>query len=242
MSDATRAPAAVILDVDGTMYAQRPVQIAMLLRLARFATRRPVQGVRCVGALRAYRRAQETLRSSPETVEHAGRMQFQLAATRSRMDVDIVRGHVARWMEEEPLGFVARAGRPGLREFLVASRARGIRVGVFSDYPAEQKLRALGVLDLVDLVRSAHDSDIGCFKPDPRGLLLVAAALGVRPSECAYVGDRPEVDGMAAQRAGMRGIIIASGKRRPVGPWEVVAGFSSLTTVLLGAPGPAAAS
>ena len=236
MSGTVPVPAAIILDVDGTMYAQRPVQMAMLLRLAGFAARRPVEGARCVSALRAYRHAQETLRSSPDDGEHAGRMQYQLAAARSRTNVDTVRGHVARWMEQEPLGFVARAGHPGLREFLLASRARGIALGVFSDYPAEEKLRALGVRELVDVVRSAHDSDIGCFKPDPRGLLVVAAELGVRPAECVYVGDRAEVDGVAAGRAGMRGFIIDSGKRVSPGPWERFAGFSALTTMLLGAP------
>ena len=214
------------------MYAQRPVQMAMLLRLAGFASRRPLEGVRCAAALRAYRRAQETLRSSPHGGEPAGRMQYELAATSSRMGVETVRGHVARWMEEEPLGFVARAGRPGLREFLVACRAHGLRIGVFSDYPADRKLRALGIADLVDVVRSAHDGDIGCFKPDPRGLLVVAAELGIPPADCWYVGDRPEVDGAAAGRAGMRAFIIESGKRLTPGPWEIVPGFPALTAVL----------
>ena len=227
MALSARWPAAVILDVDGTMYHQRPVRTAMLLRLLRHAAARPMDGLGCLRALRAYRRAQETLRGAPGAGP-ARAEQLRLAAQGAGLDEATASRHVERWMETEPLTYIPRAARPGLRAFLAVARTHGARVGVFSDYPAEQKLRALGVRELVDVVRTAHDEE-GRFKPDPAGLLAVAAALGVRPADAVYVGDRPEVDGAAAARAGMPCYIIAGAAAGPPSTWLPVAGFAELT-------------
>ena len=55
---------------------------------------------------------------------------------------------------------MARAIQPGLTEFLRACKVRGLRLGVLSDYPAEAKLRALGVAELFDgqILRLAEKS------------------------------------------------------------------------------------
>lgn len=135
-------------------------------------------------------------------------------------------------MERAPLDLVARAARPGLREFLVAARERGSRIGVYSDYRAEAKLEALGVRQLIDVVRSAQDDGDSRLKPDPAGLLLVASELGASPGSTVYIGDRVEVDAVAARRAGMRAYILKS--RAPGGSedWEPVEDFAELTRAL----------
>ena len=76
---------------------------------------------------------------------------------------------------------------------------------MLSDYQAMPKLRALGIADLFDEVLSAQDPDIGVFKPDPRGLEVALQRLDVRPAEALYVGDRVEVDAIAAP--GSRGAV-----------------------------------
>lgn len=215
------------------MYAQRPVRAAMLLRLLRHAARHPVAGWQCIRVVRAYRRAQEFVRLHP-TGGAAGSAQLLHTAQSIGLDEDTTRCHVERWMEAEPLSLISHAIRPGLTAFVEAARASGMRVGVFSDYPAEAKLRAMGVRGLVDVVRSAHDDERGRFKPDPAGLLDVAAALGVAPAQTVYVGDRPDVDAVAAERAGMACFIITTKQRvAPGEAWIPVEGFVALTRVLL---------
>jgi HAD superfamily hydrolase (TIGR01549 family) len=225
-------PDAVILDVDGTMYAQRPVRLGMLLRLSAHTLRHPREGLACVRALGAYRRAQEQLRDGQLAGGRGDRNQLALAARLAGADEDAVRRHVERWMEHAPLDLIARAARPGLREFLIAARERGSRIGVYSDYRAEEKLEALGVRRLIDVVRSAQDDADSRLKPDPAGLLLVASELGVSPGSTVYIGDRVEVDAVAARRAGMRAYILKS--RAPGGSedWEPVEGFAELARVL----------
>ncbi len=227
---------AVILDVDGTLYLQPPLRRAMLLRLARHTVLRPLDGLRSARVLRAYRAAQEELRrlASPDASR-----QHDVAAERCGRARDEVQAIVARWMEQEPLALVARHARRGLREFLVHARARGIRVGVFSDYPAADKLAALGIAELVEVVVCAQDADVGRFKPDAAGLLKVARALHCEPPECVYVGDRPEVDAEAARRAGMACAIFA-GRSAAGGGWVSVADFAQLHRSLFDGQGSSA--
>ena len=55
---------------------------------------------------------------------------------------------------------------------------------------------------------------IGFPKPDPRGYLLAAAELGVRPEDVVFLDDTPEcVDG--ARAVGMTAIVVDPGDRRP---------------------------
>lgn len=224
---------AVILDVDGTLYRQAPVQLGMAVRLARAAARRPREGYRWWRVLRAYRHAQEELRARGCT--QAGEEQLALAVARSGVAPGAALACVERWMGEEPCALLARHRRAGLLPFLTSARAAGWRVGVFSDYPAARKLAALGVAALVDAVRSAHDPAVGRFKPAPDGLLAVAAALDVPPGECIYVGDRPQVDGAAAAAAGMPAYIVGreAAAGAPAGAsWQPVPDFHALAAAL----------
>jgi HAD superfamily hydrolase (TIGR01549 family) len=88
-------------------------------------------------------------------------------------------------------------------------------LGVFSDFPAWEKLKALEIEEFFDVALSAHDTGVQRFKPDPRGLHAVLEQLGVKPEEAIYVGDRPSIDGVAAQRAGLRFLVAGDGHRNP---------------------------
>lgn len=73
--------------------------------------------------------------------------------------------------------------------------------------------------------------DIGCFvtglefvtgqkaavmgKPEPEIFLSAARGMGVEPDRCAMIGDDIINDVMGAQRAGMRGWLVQTGKYRP---------------------------
>jgi HAD superfamily hydrolase (TIGR01549 family) len=223
---------AIVLDVDGTLYRQGPLRRAIALRLLRAHVLCPRQGWRTVRGLQAYRSAQEHLRAAPDGIEPA-EAQLRHAAARTGIAQQRIADDVARWMEREPLPLIARYVRPGLTEFVRDCRARGLRMGVLSDYPAEAKLEALGVGGLFDAVLCAQSPEIGIFKPDPRGLLATLARLGTSAAETLYVGDRPEVDAAAAAAAAVPCAIVTakpdSGGRRA---WLEVTGFPQLGQLL----------
>lgn len=199
---------AIIFDLDGTLYAQRRVRARMLLELAGGFFGDP-RGCYKVGRfLLAYRRAQEELRRLDA---HRAKDQLWLACQKTgTADQAWASRIVDEWMDQRPLRFLSQAIRPGLTTFLAKARRRGIKLGLCSDYPAERKLHALGLSGAFDVVVSAQDPAIDCFKPNPAGLLSVMSELGVRPDKAAYVGDRTDVDGETARRAGVQAYILSS--------------------------------
>ncbi len=220
----------VVFDVDGTLYRQAPLRRAMLLRLLGSYAMRPIEGWRAVRALSAYRQAQEALRDEAST--DVAEAQLARACARTSLDRAVVKECVERWMEREPLPMLGRFRRAGLVEFLTACRGRGWRLAALSDYPAADKLQALGIAEFFDLVLCAQSLEIGVFKPNPRGLQVTLRSLGVSPDECLYVGDRAEVDAAAAHAAGVPSVIVSSSPGKPADRHTTVAGYPQLQALL----------
>ncbi|MEO8695721.1 MAG: HAD family hydrolase [Acidimicrobiales bacterium] len=224
----TGAIEAVVFDVDGTMYDQSRLRRAMLLRLIRAYALHPLQGRQVARVIRAYRRAQEELRES-KGVDPA-LQQATVAAGRTGLATEEVERITMRWLEHEPLRVLARYRRTGLVETLAALRADGVRLGVVSDYPADDKLTALGIRQFFDVVVSAQDSDVGAFKPNPRGLQVCLARLGVAAANALYVGDRPETDAAAAQSSDVSCVIIGSRAGTNAADHVSITAFAQLLT------------
>jgi HAD superfamily hydrolase (TIGR01549 family) len=100
-----------------------------------------------------------------------------------------------------PNRFLPRLVFPGLTTFLGELRQRGIRIAIYSDYKADDKLKSMGLQ--ADLVVASTDPQIDRLKPDPKALHFIMEQLGVKGEECLFIGDRPELDGICAERAGM---------------------------------------
>ena len=71
-----------------------------------------------------------------------------------------------------------------------------------------ETLAAIGLLDR--MVTVLGDGDLPAAKPDPRGAWMAAAACGVDPADCAYIGDSA-VDRDIARAAGMYAIGVTWG-------------------------------
>jgi FMN phosphatase YigB (HAD superfamily) len=198
---------AVIMDVDGTLYRQMPVRLRMAWRLTIFALSRPFLGQKTIQVLRAYRRAQENLRGSDAGSQSALR-QVETAAQMTGYAPEFVKHCVSRWMEDEPLRFVAESRYPGVIEFFDWASRRNLRLAVISDYDPREKLRALALDSYLSAVVWAQQDEIGVFKPNPRALRVAAARLGIEPAEAIYVGDRADVDVSAALAAGIPPVLL----------------------------------
>ena len=126
------------------------------------------------------------------------------------MSADRVDALVTEWMVERPLKHLLRCRADGLLPLLDFLIQRGIKVGVFSDYPPQLKLDALGIGGRFSVVLSSTDPDIGRFKPHPRGFLVAAARWQIDPAEVLVVGDRPDTDAAGAAAAGMPCVIVGT--------------------------------
>ncbi len=112
-------------------------------------------------------------------------------------------------------GAVQRIVTPleGAAETLVAVRARGLRVGLFSNtvWPGEYHRADLARWGLAPYLEADFFSaDVAAWKPDPAVFRMALEALGLRPEEAIYVGDHPYADVWGAQQAGLRGVWLRS--------------------------------
>jgi HAD superfamily hydrolase (TIGR01509 family) len=194
---------AILTDLDGTLYSQAALRRRMVLQILRAFSLQPRRGWRTIRILRAYRLAQERLRALEAPCD-LGTEQLRLASEWSGCRLDHCGAVVERWMEREPLAHLPTCVRPGARAFFREARQRGLRLAVCSDYPARQKLAALGLEDCFDALVYAQEPEVGRFKPHPRMLQVALQRLGVAPEDTLCLGDRADVDGAAARNAGVR--------------------------------------
>jgi HAD superfamily hydrolase (TIGR01549 family) len=199
-------PKALVWDVDGTLYRQAPLRTAVLCEFTRQYWKQPLEGIAQANILAAHRRALEYLRKGDPgsfTLE----AHFDLTCQFSGRPPQQVRTCLTRWFDEVPLAILPQYVRPGLVALLKILFRSRIPLAIFSDYEPAHKIAALGLSGYFTFMCSAGDSGIGTLKPNPHGLQVVLNRLGADPSEAVYIGDRPEVDATAAERAGMRAVI-----------------------------------
>ena len=208
-------PKAVLFDLDGTLYELEPVRRRMGRALAINALLSPLKGPRTIKVLKAFRELREDLRSLGDGSPCLDDAQYAEPARKLGIDPDVVRSAVADWMLERPLPHLFDAGRTALRPILAALKGWDLPIGVFSDYPVEAKLAALGVDDMVDVTVCATEADVNAFKPHPRGFLVAAERMGVPAEEVVYVGDRVQVDAAGAAAAGMRCLVVGAAASGP---------------------------
>jgi FMN phosphatase YigB (HAD superfamily) len=215
---------AVLFDLDGTLYHQGPVRRRMALELALLPLRTLSlpEAAQTWKRIRCFRKVREELRVLGLQQASFEELQYDEPARQLGDDPAALRETIEEWMGRRPLRWVARHAREDLREFLSALDARGIRAGVFSDYPVRDKLEAMGVLDAFSLTLCATDPEINAFKPHPRGFGVACERWGLAPREVLYVGDRADVDLRGASAAGMPCALI--GDPGDEHPWT----FSSL--------------
>jgi len=187
----------VVFDLDGTLYDQRRLRRLMLRLLLTDALRR-----RCLTEIRVvheFRQQREALASS--RVHGFEPLLFVETARRTGVPETAVRRIVREWIDLRPLPHLANCVVPGTSGFFQRLRAAGVLIGVLSDYPAHEKLSAMGLA--ANAVVAATDPEVGVQKPDPRGLAHLLARVGCTPEEALMIGDREERDGAVAAALGM---------------------------------------
>lgn len=193
---------AVTFDMDGTLYTGGRVILRVLGRL--WPHRKLlIRYFKVREALREETTPCDLRRVQADRVAQA--MGLDPFETRVLID-ELIYG---AWVD----GLSPRAVFPGLREFLAGLRGKGIKLGIISDYPVDDKLQRL---DLFFLPWHAvvDCEEHGLLKPAPAPFLDAAKRLGVEPSRVLHIGDREDCDVRGAHAAGMKAALFARGWRR----------------------------
>jgi putative hydrolase of the HAD superfamily len=92
---------------------------------------------------------------------------------------------------------------------LQALASAGLRTAVLTNGADAQQRAKLAACGLGPLTGPLFSSDaIGVAKPDPRAFLCVCDALGLPPERALHVGDRHDLDVLAAEHAGLRAVYL----------------------------------
>jgi FMN phosphatase YigB (HAD superfamily) len=191
--------AAVTFDVDGTLYNGGRALLRILPVL--WENRR---------VLREYSRVREGLRGRSDPVDlraHVSRevaVRLGLDPFETRVTIEqIIYGD---WIHAMGPGLVF----PGLREYVKMLADGGVRLGLISDYPVDEKLMKLGLVFLP--WRAAVDcEEFGVLKPSTKPFIEAANRLGIEPSRILHIGDRADCDVAGAAAAGFRTALLKRG-------------------------------
>jgi FMN phosphatase YigB (HAD superfamily) len=204
----------VAFDVDGTLYKQRPLR----LRMARNMMIHTVSkcDLSTIRVISNYRRIRERL-AVDEVADFESVLVAETAKATS-VSPERVCAIVFEWIEKQPLRHLTGCLFSGVPQLFAGLRRSGRKIGIFSDYPAAEKLAAMGLA--ADYVLAA--SDVGLLKPHARGLQSLMATAGATALETVFIGDRADRDGIAGQRAGVRVLIRSS---KPIGAFQTFSTF-----------------
>jgi HAD superfamily hydrolase (TIGR01549 family) len=193
-----------LVDLDGTLYANRPVRLAMACELVFF-------GFPAIRVIRSFRgeheamRQEESSQRSPNSLPAAPYdLQLDRTASRLAMPRERVSKLIETWMHRRPGKWLWLFRQRKLLQEIAHFHEMGGKTAIVSDYPASAKLAALRAADLFDVVVANGESGGPTrLKPSPEGYLLAAQRLGVLPENCLVIGDRDDADGLAAKSAQM---------------------------------------
>jgi HAD superfamily hydrolase (TIGR01549 family) len=103
--------------------------------------------------------------------------------------------------------------RDGVVRLFTDWRARGDRIAIVTDLTLEVQLMKLERFDLLGSINALVTSEeVLLDKPDPEGMVLAIARLGVAKERCIVVGDRPEKEGEVARLLGLPYVWVDPGR------------------------------
>ncbi|WP_162054850.1 HAD family hydrolase [Pontibacter pamirensis] len=221
---------AIIFDVDGTLYDQSKLRKKMLAALLSYYVLRPWR-LKEMLMLSYFREERE--RRAGQGVADLENAQYLWCAEEKGYPVAEIRRIVERWIFQHPVRYLAGCTYPGTQDLFRLLRQKGIKIGIYSDYKAHEKLKAMNLE--ADLVVCSTDPEVNQLKPNPKGLLYAANQLGFAPEDCLFIGDRQEMDGDCAIRAHMPYLIIDKKPFSQFDFYQQLINNSKLSSYLYGA-------
>ncbi|WP_224998453.1 HAD family hydrolase [Cesiribacter sp. SM1] len=199
----------VIFDVDGTLYDQSRLRKKMGRTLIGHYMFRPWSAYD-LQIIRVFRKERELMNFNPvKNIENA---QYELCAKKIKAPAENVKKVVEKWMYQAPLQYLQECSFPGVRDFFVSLKKQNIKIAIYSDYPAKEKLQAMGLE--ADMIVSSTDKEVDSLKPSPNGLTYIMKNFNFPVEKCLFIGDRDELDGECARKIGMQYYILSNDDKR----------------------------
>ncbi|MCF0238609.1 MAG: HAD family hydrolase [Sphaerochaetaceae bacterium] len=212
---------AICFDVDGTLYPKRVMNRKLFL----LWLRHPLFTLKYNRMRKTFRLNQHSFeqelslkdreaaiiltgyaKESPAFIERL-RKNKDFLETRENLDLYLYKPMEAVYKRLKPCN--------GVKEAFIKIKEKGLKIGVFSDFPLFNKIEAMKLDDFVDCKISSLD--VGFLKPHNQCLCSLLYNMGLKPSEVLYVGDSPSKDIAGAVKAGLDGVLVNWKGKKPEG-------------------------
>lgn len=192
-----------VFDVDGTLYYQNKLRLIMGKRLLMYYLLHPLKFKDLI-IIKNFRSLRENAKDTNGL--------FDITAKKCNVSVSRVNEVIKKWIYENPIDALIASKDDTLLAIIDKLKANGKTVAIWSDYEADDKLKALKIS--TDYVYTAEQERVGELKPSPKGLNLIMSDLNVPKDKTIMIGDRMVKDGEAAKKAGCDYLILSKSKKK----------------------------
>ena len=192
-----------VFDVDGTLYYQNKLRLIMGKRLLMYYLLHPLKFKDLI-IIKNFRSLRENAKDTNGL--------FDITAKKCNVSVSRVNEVIKKWIYENPIDALIASKDDTLLAIIDKLKANGKTVAIWSDYEADDKLKALKLS--TDYVYTAEQERVGELKPSPKGLNLIMSDLNVPKDKTIMIGDRMVKDGEAAIKAGCDYLILSKSKKK----------------------------
>lgn len=192
-----------VFDVDGTLYYQNKLRLIMGKRLLMYYLLHPLKFKDLI-IIKNFRSLRENAKDTNGL--------FDITAKKCNVSVSRVNEVIKKWIYENPIDALTASKDDTLLAIIDKLKANGKTVAIWSDYEADDKLKALKLS--TDYVYTAEQERVGELKPSPKGLKLIMSDLRVAKDKTIMIGDRMVKDGEAAKKAGCDYLILSKSKKK----------------------------
>lgn len=192
-----------VFDVDGTLYYQNKLRLIMGKRLLMYYLLHPLKFKDLI-IIKNFRSLRENAKDTNGL--------FDITAKKCNVSVSRVNEVIKKWIYENPIDALIASKDDTLLALIDKLKANGKTVAIWSDYEADDKLKALQLS--TDYVYTAEQERVGELKPSPKGLKLIMSDLRVAKDKTIMIGDRMVKDGEAAKKAGCDYLILSKSKKK----------------------------
>lgn len=198
---------AIIFDVDGTLYDQAKMRRFMVLELAKYYFLRLWKIFDLLIILK-FRFERERL--SKAGAHNLECQQYKTVAEKLSVSEQRVREVIEEWIYKRPLKYFKFCVFGSLGVFLKNLVSKNIQIIFLSDYPAEEKLGALGIAYDPNRVFYTASPEIDALKPNPKALRVIFAMLGLGADNVLIIGDREDKEGLMAKKVGAAYLLVGN--------------------------------
>jgi len=181
-----------IFDVDGTLYDQKSVRLVMLGKLLRYYGLRPKK-LKELLAVQMFRHIWNNRAGRNMTMDELNRS----IGKKLKLTEDKIRKIINKWMFTEPMNAVSDAAYQDVAEYIQKQYLAGKRIVVYSDYPVEAKMKALGLPYHQMFV--SGEGITPEHKPSETSIRAIINCLAVPKERVIYIGNSNKKDKKSAE-------------------------------------------